>query len=400
MQVTGAPGLGLAFSCGAIWKEQRLATQSIMRTLGMANKNILAERVSEGVAMAIENMADLKGKPTDLNNILTLNLVNIICAITIGHKFKIDDEEFIRGCNMYKANIMKGGGNNLANYFKFWSYLPGDLFSAKVIEEGSLYFMTKFVVPFIQQKGYDEYDENNLDNFIVRYIYEWNKKKKSGEPTTMSMENLKKLVYDLLGGGLETTTTTLLWGILALAHYPDIQEQIFCEIDREIGIERAPNNDDRDQLPFLNAFILESQRLGSIIPLNLPRQTTANLTIGGYLIPKGTRIFPSLDSILYEKKIWGKDVYAFRPGRFLDEHGKVKCPEQFVPFSMGRRSCPGENIARMELFLFLSSMVQRFKFLPDESAPLPSLDPHKAEFGLTATPNPYKVRVVDRKADD
>ncbi|BFZ13151.1 hypothetical protein BsWGS_16190 [Bradybaena similaris] len=90
--VTGAPGLGLAFSCGAIWKEQRLATQSIMRTLGMVNKNILADRVTEGVAMAIENMADLKGKPTDLNNILTLNLVNIICAITLGHKFKIDDE--------------------------------------------------------------------------------------------------------------------------------------------------------------------------------------------------------------------------------------------------------------------------------------------------------------------
>ncbi|CAG5119424.1 unnamed protein product, partial [Candidula unifasciata] len=389
----------LAFSSGAVWKEQRLVTSSIMRTLGMVNKNILAERVTEGVAMTIDNLVSLKGNPTDLSDILILNLVNIICAITLGHKFNIDDEEFINGCNMYRANILKGGASNLANYFKFWSYLPGDLFGAKVIEEGSRYFMTKFVVPFIRQKGYDEYDESNLDNFIARYVYEWKKKQASGEPTTLSDNNLKKLVYDLLGGGLETTSTNLLWFILILLHYPQLQDRIYNEIDREIGVERMPKVSDKDQLPFLNAFILESQRSTSIVPLNLPRISRANFTIGGYLIPKGAQIVPSLDSILFEKKIWGKDANVFKPERFLDENGQVKCPEQCVPFSMGRRACPGSHIAQMEMFLFLASMVQRFKFLPDESAPLPSLDPHKAAFGLTAIPHQYKVRVVDRKAE-
>ena len=56
--------------------------------------------------------------------------------------------------------------------------------------------------------------------------------------------------------------------------------------------------------------------------------------------------------------------------------------------------CLGESLARMELFLYLSTLVQHFRFLPPEEETLPSLA--EGEFGLTLSPKPYKIRAVPR----
>lgn len=67
--------------------------------------------------------------------------------------------------------------------------------------------------------------------------------------------------------------------------------------------------------------------------------------------------------------------------------------DEFIPFSMGKRICLGEGLARTELFLFLSNLLNQFKILPEDPKNLPTL--HKA-FGMTAKPQPYKVRLEQR----
>jgi len=35
-----------------------------------------------------------------------------------------------------------------------------------------------------------------------------------------------------------------------------------------------------------------------------------------------------------------------------------------LAFSVGRRRCPGENVAKMELFIFIAAIVQSFRIEP------------------------------------
>ena len=55
----------------------------------------------------------------------------------------------------------------------------------------------------------------------------------------------------------------------------------------------------------------------------------------------------------------------------------------------GRRQCPGEHIARMELFLFAVTFLQQFEFKVADK--MPSLEGH---IGLTRTPWPFKISAV------
>ncbi|KAH7680062.1 CBN-CYP-33C11 protein, partial [Aphelenchoides avenae] len=51
----------------------------------------------------------------------------------------------------------------------------------------------------------------------------------------------------------------------------------------------------------------------------------------------------------------------FNPDRFIDEHGSLKRADEVIAFSVGKRQCLGESLARMELFLFVANIFNQFK---------------------------------------
>ena len=85
-----------------------------------------------------------------------------------------------------------------------------------------------------------------------------------------------------------------------------------------------------------------------------------------------------------------KDPEKFLPERFLDEQGNFVSSNHVIPFSVGPRHCLGEQLARMEVFIFLVGMLQKFEFLPDPNEnELPTID--DGSVGLAYVPLPYKL---------
>ena len=122
---------------------------------------------------------------------------------------------------------------------------------------------------------------------------------------------------------------------------------------------------------YTNAMLLESLRISCLVPLALPHYTHDEVTIGPYIIPKGTTIIPSLMSVNLDPDHF-HDPHRFDPTRFLDEHGKFKPDEHVVSFSIGKRYCLGQSLAEKEFFLFFVGIMQRFDINPEPNEELPS----------------------------
>ncbi|XP_069832017.1 cytochrome P450 2K4-like isoform X3 [Dendropsophus ebraccatus] len=203
-------------------------------------------------------------------------------------------------------------------------------------------------------------------------------------------ENLTVLVGDLFAAGMETTATTLRWSLLLMIKYPEIQRKVQNEIDRVIGLTQLQMMH-RKQMPYTDAVIHEIQRFGDIVPNGVPRATSEDVTFRGYFIPKGTTILPVLHSIHMDKEYF-KRPDEFYPEHFLDSSGNFKKNEAFIPFSIGKRSCAGETLAKMELFLFFTTLLQQFTFKAPPGAQL-DITP---QLGSINSPKPFEICAITR----
>ncbi|XP_042127368.1 cytochrome P450 2J4-like isoform X3 [Peromyscus maniculatus bairdii] len=223
-----------------------------------------------------------------------------------------------------------------------------------------------------------------IDSFLTEMA------KHPDKTTSFNEENLICSTLDLFFAGTETTSTTLRWALLYMSVDSEVQEKVQAEIDRVIGHGRQPSTADRESMPYTNAVIHEVQRMGNIIPLNVPREVTADSTLAGFHLPKGTMVLTNLTALHRDPKEWATpDI--FNPEHFL-ENGLFKKRESFLPFSMGKRACLGEQLARTELFIFFTVLMQKFTFKPPVNEKL-SL---KFRMGLTLSPVSYRLCAVPR----
>ncbi|XP_047356102.1 probable cytochrome P450 303a1 [Vespa velutina] len=209
---------------------------------------------------------------------------------------------------------------------------------------------------------------------------------------TFSESQLLAICVDLFIAGSETTSKALGFCFLYLILFPNVQKKAQDEIDQVIGHGRFPTLADRSSMIYLNAIVLESLRMFMGRTLNVPHRALKDTYIMDHRIPKDTMIIVNFNGLLMDKS-WS-DPEEFRPERFIDKNGRISVQDQYLPFSTGRHRCMGESLARSNLFIVITALLQRFTFsiVPGEKKPstLDFLD------GVTAGPKPYKVLVTAR----
>lgn len=106
----------------------------------------------------------------------------------------------------------------------------------------------------------------------------------------------------MFGAGTETTSNTILWALLALIHYPKWQETLRENIDTAIG-QSQPKMEDKENLPNVEAFILEVQRYANVAPFGIPHVPKKDFEYNGYLFPKGTCVTFAIDSVMMDRSL-------------------------------------------------------------------------------------------------
>ena len=210
-------------------------------------------------------------------------------------------------------------------------------------------------------------DNNIVDAYLNEMHYQaaHNQKENINKPlryTTFSFDHLNSIVQDLFVAGTETIANTLNWAIFYATFFPELQEKCFKEIEKNIGKERTPSQNDRRNMHYIEAFMNETIRYHCAGPILIPRETTVDTKLAGYKIPSNTFIILNIWSCMRDEKYWN-EPNEFNPDRFITPDGKFECNNPaMIPFSAGARACPGEALARSELFLIFTSILQKFSF--------------------------------------
>ncbi|XP_032651359.1 cytochrome P450 2J2 [Chelonoidis abingdonii] len=376
-------GLGLISSNGHIWRQQRKFVLSALKSTGIS----FEERIQEESRYLTEAIEEEKGQPFDPHYKINSAVSNIICSITFGERFEYHDSQFQELLHLLAETLLLIGNfwGQLYNAFPWlMRWVPGP--HNKIFKHWK---KLKYFVNGVIAKHKEDWNSSETRDFIDCYLKEI-EKSKDDSISYFNEENLLCSTLDLFLTGTETAATTIRWALLYMAVYPKIQEKVQREIDTVIGQSRQPAMDDRDNMPYTNAVIHEVQRMSNIVPLNVPRMATSDTTLAGFHLPKGTTLIPSLTSIMFDKNVW-ETPDTFNPEHFL-ENGQFEKRDAFLPFSAGKRVCPGEQLARTELFLFFTTLIQKFTFQVPENMEL------NFEFTLSLTrcPKPFQICAVSR----
>ncbi|KAM7233384.1 hypothetical protein CapIbe_015520 [Capra ibex] len=382
-------GNGIAFSNGDRWKALRKYSLQILRNFGMGKRTI-EERILEEGHFLLEELRKTQGKPFDPTFVVSRSVSNIICSVIFGSRFDYDDDRLLTIIHLINENfqIMSSPWGEMYNIFpNLLDWVPGP--HRRLFKN---YGRMKNLIARSVREHQASLDPNSPRDFIDCFLTKMAQEKQ--DPLShFFMDTLLMTTHNLLFGGTETVGTTLRHAFLLLMKYPEVQVRVQEEIDRVVGRERLPTVEDRAAMPYTDAVIHEVQRFADIIPMSLPHRVTRDTNFRGFTIPRGTDVITLLNTVHYDPSQFLKPK-EFNPEHFLDANMSFKKSPAFMPFSAGRRLCLGEALARMELFLYLTAILQSFSLQP-LGAP-EDIDLTPLSSGLGNVPRPYQLCVRAR----
>ncbi|XP_071965574.1 steroid 17-alpha-hydroxylase/17,20 lyase-like [Antedon mediterranea] len=353
------------------------------------------------------NSFNMERNAFDPSGMLGVVITNIIMNITCSVRYKDGDpelEELIQANNNLKI-VLKPG--DIVDVFPFFKIFPNkrQLLVDQLISIREKVFMREF------KRHKCSYKPENVRDFVDALL-----------SLGMSEDEGVMTSWEMFASGFESTFQTVRWAMLYLTVNQEVQTKIQNELD-ENSSNQYPIWKNRCHLRYLEATVLEVLRHSSFSSLNGPHQTITDTEICGYKIPKGTMVLSNLWWVHHDPSRWTSPAefnpdtityplyivfiriknYKFmfviiilfsHADRFLDSEGNIYTPPSFLPFSIGRRMCLGEQFAKMMVFTLLGAVLQRFSLAAPQGKLTTSTEPSEPDMIRVA--DQFEIQLIPR----
>ena len=190
-------------------------------------------------------------------------------------------------------------------------------------------------------------------------------------PYSIDRMNIKAIILDMIVGATDTSSTAIEWIMSELLRHPQIMKKLQAELMSVVGGERMVEERDLAKLEYLDMVIKETLRLHPVAPLLVPRESTDEIVIDEYFIPKKSRIIVNCWAIGRDLNVWSENAEEFFPERFIDSDIDLRGRHfQLIPFGSGRRGCPGMHLGLTNVRLVVAQLAHCFDWgLPNGMSP-------------------------------
>ncbi|KAK9944741.1 hypothetical protein M0R45_010293 [Rubus argutus] len=357
---------------GTYWRDMRklVMVELLSSRRLQALKHIQVSEVDafvKGLYSVLKNKGHdgkMKVVISDWTEHLTLNILTRIIAgkrYFGGEGDEIDNEEEKRIGKLIKDFMYVSGNLVLSDIiagFPEWMDFKGQLKTMKNIGSQLDSLMSSWVEEHCKKK--QKSDSSNQQDFIDVLLSEIEDSSMLGQTRDTI---IKATAMNLILAGSESTSISLTWTLSLLLNNRHTLKLAQEELDRTVGRHRQVEDTDLKNLVYLQAIVKETLRLYPPAPLSVPREAMEDCKVGGFHIPKGTRLFVNQWKLHRDPTVWS-DPEVFSPERFLTSQAGVDASGQhfeFIPFGSGRRVCPGITFAFQVIHLTLARLIQGFE---------------------------------------
>nr|XP_045615912.1 cytochrome P450 2L1-like isoform X2 [Procambarus clarkii] len=357
---------GVIMTNGERWQNARNFLLRNLKDLGMG-KTYLEDAILQEANMLVEDLKTYTGAPTPFPKSINIAVLNVVWQMVASKRYDLADEEV-----MSLMKLMKDFENMPAlvmlceNIPWLKMFIPKFL-RGSLLHEDMLNNLNNESIRLTREMVAEhraELDPDNPRDVVDQYLVAMDSKDDIAK--FFSEKDLMRNMMDLFFAAFDSTSSMLRWIILYMAKYPEVQRRVQQQIDDVVSRDTLPSTQHKSRLPVVEAMIHEVLRQSSIIPLGFTHATNSDLHLEGYFIPKGSWVFGCTVCCNEDPQYW-MEPDQFNIDRFLDAEGNFSAQKEgFLPFGLGRRSCLGEALARMELYVFTAAILQNFSFSAPE----------------------------------
>ncbi|GMJ00320.1 cytochrome P450, family 71, subfamily A, polypeptide 25 [Hibiscus trionum] len=308
----------------------------------------------------------LDGSPINMSEMLLGTAHNIISRCVIGQKGNGEGGDGTRFGDLTRRFMRQISESNVGDMFPSLGWLDvltgfvGRLKdTAKEMDE----FLEKVIEEHMALKSDMQSDQGKDFVQILLQL--------PSDGSELTRDNFKAILADMFVAGTESVSTATEWAMAELMRHPNTMKKVQEEVRKVVGKKPKIDAEDMNEMEYLRCVIKETFRLHPPAPLMSPRQTSTGVTLGGYHIPPKTRVLVNVWAIQRDPKLW-EMAEVFYPERFENVAFDFKDQKrfEFIPFGIGRRSCPGMGFGLVAVEYIMASLLHWFDWkLPHHVAP-------------------------------
>ncbi|XVF49792.1 hypothetical protein PTKIN_Ptkin04bG0044000 [Pterospermum kingtungense] len=340
---------------GEYWRQVRkICVVELLSLRRVHSFQLVRDDEVELVINQIRN-ASVKGEFVNLTEMMMAVSNNIVSRCAIGRKFEEEDGNIKFGQLARRVEILLVSFcvGDMFPYLKWLDVLTGLIPRLNATSR----YLNAVTDKIIEERRASSLDQITHMDFVSILL----QLQKDGMlEMDFTQDNLKAVILDMFVGGTETTSTTIEWAMAELLKNPDIMKNVQEEVRNVVGKKAKVDVNDINQMEYLKCVIKETLRLHPVLPLLVPRQTTASVKLGGYDIPSNTTVIINAWAIQRDPNWWEKPE-EFIPERFENNPVDFKGQDfHFIPFGVGRRGCPGIQFGVASIEYLMANLLYWF----------------------------------------